>query len=452
MRLLGLLVLSGCVGMADMASQPDSGSTDSGQPPRDAGNPPDASVDAGPMDAGASDAGAPDGGLPMCPPDAGPMATGVTHELMSGQTLQQAITASSPGDRIHVSANLAMQTVTAAPSGDVFIEADNGVQIAGLDCNGCAHLVLRGMTFTNTVNLQPGTFITLDRISLDMGTQDATALYIHGNGDVPANASHHITVTDSSIHGGARTIFILTNFSPSTNWNHDLVFVGNDFQCGSHNCFQFSGGADARIEGNFFHDPGGDGVLTAGATRIQILRNRMLGATSVTSDAVAIASPGMEWDNYAGVENMISSDITVANNVMLNWGHAAVDLEAATNIRVVYNTVINCTGFTTWARVPHDQSGNVILMGNSDFKLWNNIFPSMTPDSADPPPTLNVSNLVGVDPKLADPMTGELSAQSPAIHMATVNADTPLVDFKNLPRGPSPDIGAQELGATAACR
>jgi hypothetical protein len=453
MRLIALVVLSGCVGMADGPPQPDSGSSDSGSPPSDAGNRTDAgAMDSGTPDAGASDSGTPDSGLPLCPPDAGLNATGTTHELMSGQTLQQAIGAAAPGDRIHVSANLPMQTVTAAPSADVFIEADNGVQIAGLDCNGCAHLVLRGMTFTNTVNLQPGTYITLDRISLDMGTQDATALYIHGNGDVPANASHHITVSASSIHGGARTIFILTNFSPSTNWNHDLVFVGNDFQCGSHNCFQFSGGADARIEANLFHDPGGDGVLTAGATRIQILRNQMLGTKTVMSDAVAIASPGMEWDNYAGVENMISSDITVANNVMVDWGHAAVDLEAATNIRVVYNTVVNTTGFTTWARVPHDQSGNVILMGNSDFKLWNNIFPSMTPDSADPAPTLNVSNLVGVDPKLANSMTGELSPQSPAIDMATINADTPLVDFKNLPRGPMPDIGAQELGATAACR
>jgi len=324
MRLLVLVVLSGCVGMAEGPPPPDSGSGDSGQmQPPDSGMTPDASV----PDSGVPDAGPSDAGLPLCPVDGGYNATGVTRELMSGQTLQQVLSASAPGDRVHVSANLGMQTVTAAPSGDVFIEADPGVQIAGLDCNGCAHLVLRGMTFTDSVNLQPGRFITLDRISLDMGTQDATALYIHGNGDMPSSASDHITVTGSSIHGGARTIFILTNFSPSTYWNHDLVFEGNDFQCGSHNCFQFSGGADARIEANLFHDPGGDGVLTAGATRIQVLRNWMVGDTSVSSDAVAIASPGMEWDNYAGVENMISSDITVANNVMVNWGNAAIALE-----------------------------------------------------------------------------------------------------------------------------
>src|SRR5262249_21750957 len=157
------------------------------------------------------------------------------------------------------------------------------------------------------------------------------------------------------------------------------------------------------------------------------------------------ATPGHEWDNYTGVENMISSDITVANNIIEDWGHAGIDLEAATNIRIVYNTVVNTTGFTTWARSPTDQQANASLHGNSDCKLCNNILPSFTPDSADPAPALNVSNLVGGDPKLADTMTCMPTAQSPAVDMATVNADTPAVDFRGLPRGAMPDVGAMEL-------
>src|SRR5262249_18343807 len=149
-----------------------------------------------------------DAGLPRCPPDAGPVASGATRELTMGATLDSVLAMSAPGDRVHVAAgSWPKQTVTSALSGDVFVEAGGGASFAGLDCNGCAHLVVRGLRFTDAVNIQPGHDLRFERISIDMGTQDATALYIHAIGDVPANASHHVDVRESSIHGGARTIF-----------------------------------------------------------------------------------------------------------------------------------------------------------------------------------------------------------------------------------------------------
>jgi hypothetical protein len=450
---LVLSLLCGCTMTVrvDLPGSPDAAV----EPPVDAGSVADAGADDAGIEVG-NDAGMPmmDAGLPACPPDAGPVATGMTRELAMGATLQSVLAMSAPGDRVHIaSGSWPRQTVTAALSGDVFVEADMGASFAGLDCNGCAHLVVRGLKFTDSVNIQPGHDLLFERISIDLGTLDASPLYIHAIGDVPANASHHVTVRESSIHGGARTVFIQTNFSPVPNWNHDLLFVGDDFQCGSHNCFQLSGAADTVIEANLMHDPaGGGGVLTAGATRVQVLRNRFVGIKTVNTSAVQLATPGKEWDNYAGVEYMISSEITVANNVMLSWGSAGLELDATTHIDLVNNTVIDSVGMTTWARNPTDQSGNVIQHGNDNIRLWNNILPNITMDSADPPLTLDATNLVGGDPKLADMMVGTLSMQSPAVDAATVNAQTPTVDFYGLPRGAKPDIGAIELGAAAACR
>ena len=90
--------------------------------------------------------------------------------------------------------------------------------------------------------LDGSSFFRLDGVNIDLGDQDESALHIHGQGS--AGPSHDITVQDSSIHGGARTVFILGEFAPSENWNHDLVFSRCDFACGTHNCFQISGGRD----------------------------------------------------------------------------------------------------------------------------------------------------------------------------------------------------------------
>ena len=134
----------------------------------------------------------------------------------------------------------------------------------------------------------------------------------------------------------------------------------DDITCGSHNCFQISGGRDMVIDGNRINGTTTAGVLTAGATRIAITRNRMKGMAGKPPCATQIASPGMEWDNYAGVENMISSAILIANNVIDGWG-SAVQLDAARDVAIVHNTVADGTGVRFNHRMPHDQTGNVIL-------------------------------------------------------------------------------------------
>jgi hypothetical protein len=175
------------------------------------------------------------------------------------------------------------------------------------------------------------------------------------------------------------------------------------------------------------------------------------------STAVQIATPGAEWDDYAGVENMISSAIVVENNVIDGWSNG-VQLDAARDVAIVYNTVADGTGLRLNHRVPHDQSGNVILDGNSDVRLWNNILPSISIATDEERPAFESNNLVtgsgsgGQNPISGDPAFDaateyELSAGSPAVGAALTNEETPLVDFAGHLRGDDPDIGARELGA-----
>jgi hypothetical protein len=50
-------------------------------------------------------------------------------------------------------------------------------------------------------------------------------------------------------------------------------------------------------------------------------------------------------------------------------------------------------------------------------------------------------------PIFADTTDYALAPGSPGIDAALINAETPLVDFENRPRGAMPDIGARELAA-----
>jgi hypothetical protein len=373
------------------------------------------------------------------------MATGATHNFSSG-TLQAAIAAAAPGDRVLVApGNYPLQTITATPSEDVFIEG-TGASFAGLTCNSCSHLYLRGLSFTAQVSLNTASFITFDGVTIDVGRGvDTTGLYLHGTGSA-TGMTHDVTVVRSNVRNGARTIFSATNFSPIPNWNHHLTFLGNDFVCGTHNCFQLSGGRDVLIEGNVFHDPLGVAVLCAGATRVDVLQNRMRGDAGLS--AVQIASPGMEWDNYAGVEFMITSAVTVANNVMSAWG-TGIEMDAAKDVNVVFNTVAGGVGFHTWHRIPHAQDGGVIIVGNSNMNVWNNILPSVQVDSADPMPLMIGNNLIGGNPMYVDTTSYQLAAGSPAIDVGVVTPDNPLVDLLGNVRGSKPDDGAIERGAVA---
>jgi hypothetical protein len=172
-----------------------------------------------------------------------------------------------------------------------------------------------------------------------------------------------------------------------------------------------------------------------------------------------IATPGMEWDNYAGVENMISSKVLIANNVVSGF-KTGVQLDAATDVAIVYNTFVDGAGVRFNHRIPHDQAQNVILNGNDNIRIWNDIMQQLVVPQTEKPPAFLSNNLISGsgsggdnpvigDPKL-DPNKGyELGPGSAAIDKALVNAETPLGDFAGNTRGDKPDLGAHELGASA---
>jgi hypothetical protein len=398
------------------------------------------------------------GAAPICPA-AAPTPTGATIDVAPPATLAAALATAKAGDRIVLHAGTyAMEKISKRQFASfVFIEAAAGeaVSLPGATFTSSDHLAISGVTFTATVMLDGSSNFTFTKVVLDGGATDNAALQIHGQSS--AGASSSITVQDSTIKGGGRTIFVLGVFAPSQGWNHDLTFVRDDITCGSHNCFQISGGRDMLIADNRINGTTTAGVLTAGATRVTITRNRFVGMAGQSPCATQIASPGMEWDNYAGVENMISSAITISNNVADGWG-SFVQLDAARDVAIVYNTVADGKGVVFDHRVPHDQKGNVVLDGNSAIRIWNSVLPTINP--GDQPPAFFSNNVVwkggGTDgtanvttAPTFDPASKDfaLASGSVGIDAALVNAETPLVDFEGRPRGAKPDVGAHELGA-----
>ncbi len=396
-------------------------------------------------------AGGEAGAPPDCDDDTPPEPTGETIEVTPPTTIAEALGSASAGDRLllHAGAYGSETISDASFASFVFIEAAEGesVSVPGLSFQSCDHVVLRGFSVEGTLELDGSSDFRLSNLTLDAGSSEEASLHFRGT-------SHDIVIEQSTIQGGGRTIFVQVNFAPDETWNHHLEFVENEITCGSHNCFQISGGRDLLIEGNEIIGNGTSGVLTAGATRVKIARNRFRGMNAA---AVQLATPGAEWDDYAGVEYMISSVISVENNVIDGWNNA-VQLDAVTDIAIVYNTVADGTGIRFNHRTPHDQQSNVILDGNSEIRVWNNVLPSLSLDSAEARPSFESNNLVfesgGGGMNLITDMPAfdgatdyELSSTSPALGAAIVNDETPLVDFRAQPRGADPDVGAYERGA-----
>jgi parallel beta helix pectate lyase-like protein len=345
-------------------------------------------------DAGVDHGGAEVAVLPTCP-SALPAPSEATIDVRPPATLAAALAMAQAGDRVvlHAGTYAQEQISKRKFASFVFVEAAAGetVSMPGATFTSSDHIAISGVTFTATVMLDGSSNFAFTKVTLDGGATEDAALQIHGQSS--AGASHDVLVQDSTIKGGGRTIFILGVFAPSDGWNHHLTFVRDDITCGSHNCFQVSGGRDLVIDGNRINGTTTAGVLTAGATRVSITRNRFVGVAGTSPCATQIASPGMEWDNYAGVENMISSAIVIANNVVDGWG-TALQLDAARDVAFVYNTVADGKGITFDHRVPHDQQGNVILDGNSNIRAWNNLMPSISVSTGEMPPSFQSNNVV----------------------------------------------------------
>jgi hypothetical protein len=413
----------------------------------------------GPEDANAGDAR--DAQPPGCDGGGAPMPTGSTIQVTPPMTIASALMGAQPGDKIVLNAGTyTAETITNRRfSNYIFIEAAAGatITIPALTFRGSDHIAIRGVRFTGTVQLDASSFFMFHETTFDRGTSGEAALHIHGQGS--GGASHDVLVADSIVRGGGRTVFVLGRFAPSEQWNHHLTFVNSEFTCGANVCFQISGGRDILIENNRINGTTTSGVLTAGATRVTISRNRFLGRDGSSQAAMQIATPGMEWDNFAGVENMISSAIFIANNVIDHFA-TGVQLDAARDVSIVHNTVADRAGIRFNHRIPHDQQGNVILNGNSEIKVWNNILPTISLASGEMRPSFESNNQVfqsgggGMNPVSGQPMFGTgadypLSATSPAIDKGLVHMQGPLIDFEGRPRNSVPDVGAREYGAGA---
>jgi hypothetical protein len=405
----------------------------------------------------AGNGGGGSGGMPCAP--AMPLTpSGATIDVTPPMKIAEALGKAMAGDRLvlHAGTYTSESVSKLGFAKHVFIEVAEGddVTLPGLRFTSCDHVVLDGVHVDGTLELEGSSNFVLRKVVLTGQGEDAALQF---QGQHAAGATHDVVVEDSTIGGGGRTVFILGKFAPAEEWNHHLVFRRNSFMCGSHNCFQISGGRDIDITVNGIQSTSTAGVLTAGATRVNVSRNLFVAKDSA---AMQIATPGAEWDDYAGVENMISSKVLIANNVVSGF-KTGVQLDAASDVAVVYNTFVDGTGVRFNHRVPHDQAANVILDGNENVRIWNNIMPALAVAQGDAPPSFLSNNLISGagaggdnsisgDPKLDAAKNYALGPGSAALDKALVNAETPLIDYAGGERGSMPDVGANELGATAS--
>jgi parallel beta-helix repeat protein len=305
-------------------------------------------------------------------------------ELKPGDTLAAALAHAHPGDRVLIHAgDYPREQIQARFADYVTVEAAPGetATFAGLAFKASDHLRLRRLHVAGTLLVEESTYFDLVEMDLDAGRGDGSALHILTKGKTAA--TNHVRVSKSRIAGGGRTIFILTHFRPSAGWNGELEFTDNELHCGTRCCFQLSGARDTVISGNRVVETRAKGILLAGATRIRITRNRL---ENGSGPAIHIGTPGKEWDPYQGIENMISSDVVAADNVIRNWKGPAVQLDGCRGIELRGNTVENGGGLVTHRRSPTDLAGQVILVGNSDVRLRGNKLPGMEIAEGDPAP------------------------------------------------------------------
>ncbi|MGE0784744.1 MAG: hypothetical protein AB7S26_03575 [Sandaracinaceae bacterium] len=444
--------------------------TDGGRAGTDAG----ADVDAGgssDRDAGAapSDAGDdPDAG-PRCPaPEGAPAITGATHMLAGGGDLAALVGTAASGDEI-VLADGTYGDVTItddAFDGWLVIRAAPGAtpRIASLHLTNTVGLYFEGVTFEGQVLIEAAERTVLDHIRLDIADRGDPTMYpgggINVSGRGVGRGNRDFVLRNSTIRGGRRTLFLHSLFVVPDEWNQNLVIQNNELDCvGDRNCIQISGSQHVLIADNTFRSAH-DGVLMAGAIDVQVLRNRFEGTASSGSagGAVRVASPGYQWDAFDGVGNMVSTDVLVANNLVRGYG-TGVELAACRRVDVVFNTVMDGRGLSTWHRVPVDENGDTVLVGNDEYRVWNNVLGEIRIDGLDPRPTFESNNAAGTggmgaglitsDPLLdaeGIPMSG-----SPLIDAALVHADNPTDDLLRADRTGPPDIGGVEVGATVAC-
>ena len=392
-----------------------------------------------------------------CPAPLGPPAiVGTTYELAPGESLADLLASVESGDEIVVQPgdHGDVEVRDLAFEGWVVVRAGSGEapSFGSLWLERVSGVYFEGLSYSETVTVQSGERVTFDGVTIDVGPIDGAAFHVRGRGG--SLGSRDVTLRRSRIVGGGRTVFLHSLFTPPDEWNQRITLAENDFSCMERGCVQISGARGVTIEDNTFRDSLGYGVLMAGAIDVDVRRNRFVGVPGASSGAVRIATPGREWDDFDGVEHMISEDVRVANNLITDFG-TGIELSAARRVDIVFNTVTDGRGLYTWHRTPHDRSGAVILEGNSDYRVWNNVLSEVQIDAADPRPTLESHNaaraggagegLITGDPGLA--ADGTLLAGSPLHDAALVHPDNPAGDFEGRLRGSAPDIGAVEDGA-----
>lgn len=287
--------------------------------------------------------------------------------------------------------------------------------------------------------------------------------------------AHHIVLEDLTIRGGEHCVNINAYPYGGVTWPYDITVRNSDLSHSLGDVVQITGGRNLVFQHNSIHDPRDnpadhvDGIQAIASDDLKIVGNSFteppVGTTGVNQ--AIILGRADPYDQALSVRKSY-----VANNLIAGWRGSGILLAGTESTWVVNNTSMpyrGQSGFVTVDKDPSASGGTAEAWGNTDLKVWNNIFSKV---SADPnpksDPVFASHNLItargaryGTSPLTGrarfvttDPTSSEryeLKATSPAVDSGITTPDgmTPNTDLDGLSRSGLPDRGAREYRPSA---
>jgi hypothetical protein len=370
-------------------------------------------------------------------------AGGTTRDVFPGQSITSVINASAAGDtvRIHAGNYPALNlTKSFSSSNPLNIVGESGVVIAGITLPNVS-----GYNISSITSSVPD----------DRNCCNASAFYISGT-------TNHITLSNSTLHGGFVTLKFYSGSDNEANWAHDIYIHDNDISGTGGDLIHVDCLKDSIFEHNFIHDPGAyfaasdehhDGIQDQSSDNLQIIRNTFK-ADAVTPGQAQGTGQAMLLQSEEAFPNRFVTNTLVANNLVYNWnfGLSVQILEGNIGTKFVNNTVyaggLDGTSLTI-------SSGP---MASSGIEIWNNILDSSFLNDGGSEISFYDTNWFRVqarngmsgshfstgDPKFVDTTGGfALKPTSPAKSLGLTRAGTPTTDIDAAARPTPPELGAR---------
>jgi Right handed beta helix region/Pel9A-like, right handed beta helix region len=397
--------------------------------------------------------------------------------LRPWKTIGKAASMVKPGDNVYIRGGVYQESVEFATSGTasapIHIMAYPGESpiIDGANftlprIDGDALLVLSGnyiyvsgleVRYSSYLGVElGGNYVTADRINANRNLH--SGMRIHGDYDVIQNS--HVWSNDMQNENGKDPGADSTAITAARNPNFAII---------RHNAIYANWGIGlstyeangTTIEDNSIYDNYGPNLYVSDATNVVVQRNFIFATGGMLNKGDQV---GIHVEDEVLVPPNSSENITIINNIVYGTERNLACFKGSSgrmkNVLIANNTFINSiqeTGVNisdglSFVNVQFvnnlvQQDGNleIIMLPNNHpgLTLSNNLWSKTPPQAA-----ISGTDVFG-NPLLAQggshfvPEYYKLTSQSPAINKAVALPQV-TVDFFEIPRGASPDIGANE--------